>query len=98
MLGFRVWGLGFGVLCLGFRVSGLGFLVWGIRQPRIRKVCISCAVSGFCSKSQSSGTQSAVCTFIGSGRARALFQVSLVRFRVCKQRCQDHAGSAGTTR
>ena len=29
-LGFRVWGLGFGVWGLGFRVCGLGFRVWGL--------------------------------------------------------------------
>ena len=29
-IGFRVWGLGFGVLDFGFWVRGLGFEVWGL--------------------------------------------------------------------
>ena len=29
ILGFRVWGLGFRVLCLGFRMWG--FMVWDLR-------------------------------------------------------------------
>ena len=53
-MGYRVWGIGFGVLSLGYRVWGLGFRVWGFSVQgslglRVSgKGCVRRFCKGFC--------------------------------------------------
>ena len=44
-LGFRIWGLGLGIKGLGFRIWGLGFAVeWRISGSILRQCYFECVV------------------------------------------------------